>query len=64
MEFTAIDWVPFKDVKWEFVVSEGEGFESVQEWQKAHKDFWSGLDIEVLDDTEVICYLFQVVSRL
>ncbi len=62
IEFTAVDWVPFKDVSWDFVVSEGEDFESVEHWQESHKAFWSGFGIQVRPETEVICYSFKVLS--
>ena len=62
IEFTAIDWVPFKDVSWDFVVSEGEGFTSLEHWQESHKDFWSEYGINVNSDTEVICYSFRVLE--
>ncbi len=62
IEYTAIDWVPFKDVSWEFVVSEGEGFKSVEHWQESHKAFWSGFGLDVHPDTKVICYSFKVLE--
>lgn len=62
IEYTAIDWVPFKDVSWDFVVSEGEGFTSVAHWQDSHRAFWSDFGIEVNPDTEVICYSFRVLE--
>ena len=62
IEYTAIERVPFKDVSWEFVVSEGEGFSSVEDWQESHRTFWSECGIQVKPDTEVICYSFRVLD--
>jgi uncharacterized protein YhfF len=62
IEYTAIERVPFKDVSWEFVVSEGEGFTSVEDWQESHRSFWSECGIQVNPDTEVICYSFKVLE--
>jgi uncharacterized protein YhfF len=62
IEYTAVEWVPFKDVPWEFVASEGEGFTSVQHWQDSHRTFWSEYGIKVSPDTEVICYSFKVLE--
>jgi uncharacterized protein YhfF len=62
IEFTAVDWVPFKDVTWEFVVSEGEAFASIEHWQESHKAFWSDCGIAVNPNTEVICYSFKVLK--
>lgn len=64
VEFTAIDWVPFKAVPLEFVISEGEGFSSVEQWQESHHAFWSDYGINVTPETEVICYSFKVIETL
>lgn len=63
LEFTKIEWVPFCEVSMEFAASEGEGFESVEEWQATHKEFWTRFGIEVLPTTEVICYSFRVIQK-
>lgn len=64
IEYTAIEWVPFSKIGWEFVQSEGEGYQSVAEWQKDHSQFWKQFGVEVRPDTEVICYSFKVIERL
>ena len=64
VEYTAVEWVPFKDVTWDFVVSEGEGFTSVEHWQEVHHAFWSECGITVTPETEVICYSFKVLEEL
>ncbi len=65
IEFTAVQWVPFEKVSWQFVQSEGEGFESVEQWQLAHRAFWTDVcGIEITDETPVICYNFKVIEKL
>lgn len=64
IEYTAVEWVPFKDVSWDFVVSEGEGYTSVEHWQESHKAFWSEYGIQVNPETEVICYSFKVLDKI
>lgn len=64
IEYTAVEWVPFSKVSWEFVESEGEGFESIEHWQTEHREFWKRFGVEVTADTDVICYSFKVIERL
>lgn len=64
IEFTSVEWIEFKKVPWDFVVSEGEGFTSVEHWQSVHKQFWSESGIEITPETEVICYSFKVLRHL
>lgn len=64
IEYTSIDWVPFSEVSMDFVLSEGEGFQSLEEWQIAHKAFWSTFGLEVSPTTKIICYSFRVLERL
>lgn len=61
IEFTSVEWIAFNKVPWDFVVSEGEGFKSVEHWQDSHKEFWSSLGINIEPSTEVICYRFRLV---
>ena len=62
LEYTSIERVPFKDVSWDFVASEGEGFTSVEHWQDSHRAFWSECGIQVNPESEVICYSFRVLE--
>lgn len=64
VEFTSIDWTLFKDVPFEFVVSEGEGFATVEQWQESHRTFWEDQGVNVTPETEVICYSFRVLEIL
>lgn len=64
VEFTSIDWTLFKDVPFEFVVSEGEGFATVEQWRESHRTFWEDQGVNVTPETEVICYSFRVLEIL
>jgi uncharacterized protein YhfF len=65
IEYTAVQWVPFEQVGWQFVQSEGEGFESVEQWRVAHRAFWTDVcGIEITNETPVICYNFKVIEKL
>ena len=65
IEYTAVRWVPFDQVDLDFVRSEGEGYESVEQWRADHRSFWSQVcNIDVTSDTQVICYSFKVVEKL
>lgn len=46
------------------MVSEGEGFTSVDHWRQEHKGLWEASGIAVSPDTEVICYSFKVLDVL
>jgi uncharacterized protein YhfF len=50
----------FSDVPWEFAEAEGEGFESVEHWQRGHRDYYAGEGITVVDDDQVVCVWFSV----
>ena len=50
------------DVDLAFARDEGEGFESVAGWRRAHEEFWSGE--EITDDTLVVAERFRLVERL
>ena len=45
-----------------FARDEGEGFETVENWRRAHEQFWAGHEIR--DDTLVVAERFKVVERL
>lgn len=45
-----------------FAHDEGEGFETVVEWRRAHERFWGGSEIK--DDTLIVAERFKVVERL
>jgi uncharacterized protein YhfF len=49
------------DVDLAFALDEGEGFESVADWRRAHEEFWA--DQEIGDDTLIVAERFRVVER-
>lgn len=64
IEYTAVEWVPFEQVSWQFVQSEGEGYESVEHWRTDHRAFWTDVcGIEITNQTPVICYNFKVIEK-
>ena len=54
----------FVDVPWEFAAAEGEGFESIDHWQRGHRGYYAAEGVAVTDDDEVVCVWFQVLARL
>lgn len=75
VETTEIRVVPMRDVDLQFVLDEGEGFQSVADWRAAHEDYWNrqldDLRVAAGDpqwllgaDTPVVCERFRVVRRL
>ncbi len=50
------------DVDLAFAVEEGEGFETVADWRRAHEAFWS--DREIDDDSMIVAERFKVLERL
>ncbi len=49
------------EVPWEFAQAEGEGFTSVEDWQRGHREFWGAGGVEVTADTEVVLVWFRLV---
>jgi uncharacterized protein YhfF len=73
IETTEMSVVPFADVDLDFARDEGEGFESVADWRRAHIRFWQSAelraelgdpDFRVRDDTLVVAERFRLVARL
>jgi uncharacterized protein YhfF len=62
VETTEVRIVRAGDVELEFARDEGEGFESVEDWRRAHERFWAGHDID--DDTLIVAERFRLVERL
>jgi uncharacterized protein YhfF len=62
VETTEVRIVPAGDVDLEFARDEGEGFETVEDWRRAHERFWADHDIQ--DDTLIVAERFRVVERL
>jgi uncharacterized protein YhfF len=62
VETTEVRVVRVADVDLAFAVDEGEGFETVADWRRAHEDFWA--DEKIDDDTLIVAERFRVVERL
>jgi uncharacterized protein YhfF len=62
VETTEVRVVRAADVDLAFALDEGEGFETVDDWRRAHEEFWA--DREVDDDTLIVAERFRIVERL
>ena len=52
----------FKNIIWDLAKLEGEN-NSLEEWKKVHKNFFSKIDSSFNYDTEVIFEIFEVIER-
>jgi uncharacterized protein YhfF len=62
VETTEVRVLRAGDIDVAFARDEGEGFESVADWRRAHEAFWS--DREIDDETLVVAERFRIVERL
>jgi uncharacterized protein YhfF len=62
VETTEVRIVPAGEIDLEFARDEGEGFESVEDWRRAHERFWA--EHEISDDTLILAERFRLVERL
>ena len=62
VETTEVRIVRAGDVDLDFARDEGEGFERVEDWRRAHERFWSEHEID--DDTLIVAERFRLVERL
>ena len=64
LETTRVELVEAHDVTAEFVRAEGEGFDSRDEWWRAHRDFWSegGGDKPAIPEALVVCQWLKLVA--
>ena len=53
--------IPAADLALEFVRDEGQGFESLEDWRRAHERFF---ERPIPDDTLIDAIRFRVVERL
>ena len=58
VEITEARVIPANDVDVQFSRDEGEGFETVEDWRKAHERFF---DRTIADDTPIVALRFRVV---
>ncbi len=73
IETTEVEVKRMGDVDLAFALDEGEGFETLEEWRAAHVRFFTcpemvaGLgdpQVEIDEDTLVVCSRFRLVERL
>jgi uncharacterized protein YhfF len=62
VETTEVTTVPAGKIDLQFARDEGEGFESVDDWRRAHECFWAEHDIT--DDTLIVAERFRLAERL
>jgi uncharacterized protein YhfF len=70
IELLAVDVIKLGDVDLQLAHHEGEGFEGIADWRRAHERFWTDEVIPQLqegfaltDDTEIVVERFRLVSR-
>ena len=63
IEVTRVEETTFAEVTWEFAQAEGEGFTDLEDWRRAHRDYWLTEGEQVTDDTPVLCIYFELVAR-
>ena len=61
IETTEVRVVRAADVDEQFARDEGEGFETVEDWRRAHERFWAEHDID--DGTLIVAERFRLVER-
>jgi uncharacterized protein YhfF len=64
IEIVRVEVHPFSKVPWEFAASEGEGFESIEDWREGHRRYYARIGVEVVDDDAVVCTWFRLVRLL
>ena len=63
VEVTRVEVHPVIAVPWEFAASEGEGFESIDDWRQGHRRYYAAQGLSVGDDDLVVCTWFHLVER-
>jgi len=66
VEVTEVRTLPLNEVDLQFAREEGEGYESVAAWRRAHERFWNANapGITVDDSTIVVAERFRLIERL
>jgi uncharacterized protein YhfF len=62
VETTEVRVLPAGDIDLAFALDDGEGFETVADWRRAHEEFWA--DRGIGDDTLMVAERFRLVERL
>jgi uncharacterized protein YhfF len=73
IETTEVRVIPAGDVDLEFARDEGEGFESVADWRRAHERFWQSAEMRaalgdpafvLTDETPIVAERFRLLQPL
>ena len=66
VEVTEVRTLPLNELDLEFAREEGEGYESVAAWRRAHERFWktNAPGITRDDSTVVVAERFRLIERL
>jgi uncharacterized protein YhfF len=62
VETTEVRVVPAGEIDLDFARDEGEGFETVEDWRRAHERFWAEHEID--DDTLIVAERFRLVEHV
>ncbi len=64
IETTELRVLPLGEIDLAFAREEGEGFETVAEWRRAHEGFWAShlADVAVDDETPIVAERFRPVE--
>jgi uncharacterized protein YhfF len=62
VETTELRIVPAGEIDLDFARDEGEGFETVEDWRRAHQRFWAEHEID--DETLIVAERFRLVHDL
>ena len=52
----------FKNITWDLAKLEGEN-ETLEEWRKVHKNYFSKINSNFNDDTKIIFEIFEVIQK-
>ncbi|TSB47951.1 ASCH domain-containing protein [Alkalicoccobacillus porphyridii] len=67
IQTTHVEVVPFKEVREEFALLEGEGITSLEDWQRSHQEFftreWEAAGGRFNTNMMVFCETFKIVYR-
>lgn len=64
IEVTRVESLAFAEVPWEFAAAEGEGFTTIDDWRRGHRDYYRGQGVAVGDRDLMICVWLKVVDPL
>ena len=63
VEVTRVETYPFLEVPWEFAAAEGEGDQTIEEWQKGHRDWFAAEGTPIREDDLMVCLWFDLLDE-